>query len=215
MGATDVKAIEELRKLPNTHIKVSYNTKTTRLHAKAYIFYRETGFTTAYVGSSNLSNAALTSGLEWNTKVTKRDLPETIDKIAATFEYHWNDREFEYYAEDQRERQARALKAENTSTPTMLTSTPWTSTHIPTSRRFWTSWRQSARSVAIHAIWWYRQDGHLCLFIGRGPFFCLTVIEHPLIALRCCISLRCHTSCRGSATPAEEIPELSAGQAEW
>ena len=114
MGATDSKAINELSKLPNTQIKISYDTQRTRLHAKAYMFKRETGFTTAYIGSSNLSNAALTSGLEWNIKVTERDSFDIIKKFEATFESYWNDSEFVQFSgtEEDQEKLALSLQKE-------------------------------------------------------------------------------------------------------
>ncbi len=100
MGATDYKAILELSKLPNTEIKVSYDTKRTRLHSKSYMFYRNTGFSTAFIGSSNLSNAALTSGLEWNLKISEYTSKEMINKFNATFEFYWHDNEFYLFNKD-------------------------------------------------------------------------------------------------------------------
>lgn len=103
MGATDAKAIHELSKLPNTEVKVSYNNSNERLHAKAYLFFRNSGFHTGYIGSSNFSRSALTDGLEWNVKVTTKEIPHIIDKFQKTFESYWNNAEFELYDESKLE----------------------------------------------------------------------------------------------------------------
>ena len=97
LGATDLKAIDELKKLDNTELLVSYDTKRTRLHAKSYIFHRENGFGTAYIGSSNISNPALTSGLEWNLKISQFESPYLWNKVCATFETYQNAPEFSLY----------------------------------------------------------------------------------------------------------------------
>ena len=97
MGASDYKAIELLSSLANTEVKVSYNTGNERLHAKAYLFQRNTGFHTGYIGSSNFSRSALTDGLEWNLKITTKEVGHIIDKFRKTFETYWLNSEFELF----------------------------------------------------------------------------------------------------------------------
>src|SRR5262249_5274843 len=112
LGATDLKAIDLLQAMSNTEIRVSYDTHRTRLHAKAYLFHRDTGFGTAYVGSANLSRPALTEGLEWTVKLSQYESPHLWDRVAATFETYWEDGEFEPYHEAERPRLKRALEEE-------------------------------------------------------------------------------------------------------
>lgn len=97
MGASDYKAIQLLSKLDNTQVKISYNSSNERLHAKAYLFYRNTGFHTGYIGSSNFSRSALTDGLEWNIKITTKEIGHIIDKFQKTFDSYWQSDDFENF----------------------------------------------------------------------------------------------------------------------
>jgi HKD family nuclease len=99
MGASDYKAIQLLSNLDNTEVKISYNTGNERLHAKAYLFHRNTGFHTGYIGSSNFSRSALTDGLEWNVKITTNEVSHIIDKFQKTFDVYWQNNEFELFNE--------------------------------------------------------------------------------------------------------------------
>jgi superfamily II DNA or RNA helicase len=114
MGATDLKAVAFLASLPSAEVKVSYDVHRTRLHAKAYLFERFTGFSTAYIGSANLSRPALTEGLEWTVKVTEHADRHIWDKVLGTFETYWQDDEFEVF-EENRLRQALQLETGTTS----------------------------------------------------------------------------------------------------
>ena len=97
MGATEARAVLALARLPGVTVKVSYDTRRTRLHAKAWLFHRATGFGTAFVGSANISNAALIGGLEWTVKFTQAAQADLFVAAQAQFESLWNDPEFERF----------------------------------------------------------------------------------------------------------------------
>lgn len=106
MGATDRHALDRLVRDFGAEVKVNYETRSTRLHAKAWLFRRNSGFDTAYVGSSNLSKAALLDGLEWNVRLSSVATPAVLTKFEASFDSYWNDIAFEAYDPD---RDARKL----------------------------------------------------------------------------------------------------------
>lgn len=118
-GVTEAKAVERLASLPNTEIRISYNTQIERLHAKSYIFERNSGFSTAYIGSSNLSKSAQTEGLEWNIRVTNVENPHIIDAALATFNIYWNSHNFEDFNKGGIEKLYKEL--EKTRTPKIAT----------------------------------------------------------------------------------------------
>jgi len=92
-NSTQLEALTALEQA-GVQVRVSYDTTTTRLHAKSWLFHRARGRATAYVGSSNLTHSAMVPGLEWNVRVSGIRNPEVIGRMAAVFETYWEGGDF-------------------------------------------------------------------------------------------------------------------------
>lgn len=110
IGGTERRALDRLVREFGAEVRVQYDAARTRLHAKAWIFHRDTGYDTAYVGSSNLTTSAMLEGVEWNVRLSNAATPALMQKFRATFDSYWNSSDFEPYDPDRdSERLDRAL----------------------------------------------------------------------------------------------------------
>ncbi len=103
IGATDFRAVQELARLPNVELRISLDGRRRRLHAKAWLFHRENGFSSVYVGSANLSGPALEDGIEWTVKLSEVEAPQITERFRGAFDSLWCEPEFEVFRPDDEE----------------------------------------------------------------------------------------------------------------
>lgn len=138
IGATERRALDRLVDEFGAEVRVNYDSRTTHLHAKAWLFYRESGFDTGYIGSSNLSRTALVDGLEWNVRVSREATPPLMDNFDATFESYWASNEFADYkpSRDARRLDDSLASARAGGTQAARTSSSGVTTHFLDVRPF-------------------------------------------------------------------------------
>ena len=151
-GSTERKALDWLVNL-GAQVKVSYDTQSTRLHAKAWLFRRQTGFSTAYIGSSNLSKSALIDGVEWNVRLSEVGSPDVLEKFDATFESYWAGTEYEEYVPTRDACASTGLWRRCARTHWMHHSSSLTWSHGHISRRCWKSSTRSGSDTGGGRTW--------------------------------------------------------------
>jgi len=119
-GSTERAALDQLVSL-GAEVQISYDLSSTRLHAKAWVFHRRSGFSTAYVGSSNLTFSAQATGLEWNVRASSARNPDVLSKFNAVFESYWQNDDFVGYEASQFDQEA-ARSNRSSHGPTVILS---------------------------------------------------------------------------------------------
>ena len=86
LGITQPSALYLLKKKLGSRVDMRfYNEKERSFHPKSYIFHYEI-YSDIYIGSSNISRSALTSGIEWNYRFSSVSDPKNYEKFYQVFE---------------------------------------------------------------------------------------------------------------------------------
>ncbi len=85
---THPEALELLQQEGNISIRI-IDSSEGNLHAKAFFFELDSGEGIIYVGSSNLTSAALSKNIEWNVKLSSFVTPEDYTNTRSHFEELW------------------------------------------------------------------------------------------------------------------------------
>ena len=112
LNFSEPKALKKLDALSNITLRM-YDVELAEegFHTKGYIFKKDEIYR-IIIGSSNITNAALTSNREWNTKLVSTEQGEMAREIVAEFNELWNSKytlSFEDFFE-QYEAQYRIIK---------------------------------------------------------------------------------------------------------
>jgi superfamily II DNA or RNA helicase len=89
LNFTDAKALEKIKEFSNVDLKVFVTDKEIGFHTKAYIFEYEDSYK-VIIGSSNITQSALKSNIEWNVEIVSKEDAHFIKEVLKEYEHLWN-----------------------------------------------------------------------------------------------------------------------------
>lgn len=89
LNFTDAKALEKIKEFRNVDLKVFVTDKEIGFHTKAYIFEYEACYK-VIIGSSNITQSALKSNIEWNVEIISKEDANFIKDVLREYDNLWN-----------------------------------------------------------------------------------------------------------------------------
>ncbi|MHC0037949.1 DEAD/DEAH box helicase [Pseudoneobacillus sp. C159] len=89
LNFTEAKALEKIREFNHVELKVFVTDKEIGFHTKAYIFEYDDTYK-VIIGSSNITQSALKSNIEWNVEIISKEDAYFIKEVLKEYDHLWN-----------------------------------------------------------------------------------------------------------------------------